>query len=300
MAKKITNDFIQELARNIKMKKKKKSVLDREQLFAYNKKKYKRLKVEINQPNEQWQIDLMDMSSLSRYNSGFRYVLIVIDVYSRYVWSRKLKTKSSIDVLKKFENVIDDENILPLTIHSDKGGEFSAIKKKCLNGSFGKIVKYCSSENYEMKSVIVERFIRTLRMMISNVLYGLYGKIEARYTNVLDKIVQKYNESEHSGLGFNTPKDVYYGKVKIPRVFKYKKYFEFYPFYKKGMILKEGQKVRVAQLKSRFQKESTFKWSKDIFKVDKVRLTDPVTYVISDEDNNILSGVFYREELLKI
>ena len=301
MSKKITNDFIQELARNIKLKKKKKiEVEDREQLFAYNKKKYKRLRVEINRPNEQWQIDLMDMSSLSRYNSGFRYVLIVIDVYSRYVWTRKLKTKNSIDVLKKFESVIDDENVLPSTIHSDKGGEFSAIKKKCLNGSYGKIVKYRSSENYEMKSVIVERFIRTLRMMISNVLYGLYGKFEARYTNVLDKIVQKYNESGHSSLDSNSPKDIYREKVKISRVFKYKKYFQFYPFYKKGMILKEGQKVRVAQLKSRFQKESTFKWSKEIFRVDKVRLTDPVTYVICDENNDVLSGVFYREELLKI
>ena len=299
MAKKITNDFIEQLAKNLKTKQKK-NVLDREQLFSYSKKSYKRLKVETNYPNEQWQIDLMDMSFLSRYNSGFRYILIVIDVYSRYVWARKLKSKNAIDVLKKFESVIDDENVLPQSIHSDKGGEFSAIKKKCLNGSFGKIVKYRSSENYEMKSVIVERFIRTLRMMISNVLYGLYGKVEARYTNILDKIIEKYNDSIHVSLNQNKPKDIYYGKVKISRIFKYKKYFEFQPFYKKGMILKEGQKVRVSQLKSRFEKESTFKWSKEIFKIKRVRLTDPVTYIISDMNNDVLSGVFYREELLKI
>ena len=302
MTKKITDDFIRDLAKNLKTKQKQKeSVLDREQLFGRVKKNYKRLRVETNYPNEQWQIDLIDMSSLSRYNSGFRYILIVIDVYSRYVWARKLKTKNAMDVLKKFESVVvDNNNILPRSIHSDKGGEFAAIKKKCLNGSFGKVVKYQSSENYEMKSVVVERFIRTLRMMISNVLYGLYGKIEARYTNVLDKIIEKYNDSSHLSLNKNKPKDIYYEKVKIPRVFKYKKYFEFRPFYRKGMILKEGQKVRVSQLKSRFEKESTFKWSKEIFKIVKVRLTDPITYIISDLNDNVLSGVFYREELLKI
>ena len=109
-----------------------------------------------------------------------------------------------------------------------------------------------------MKSMMVERFIRTLRMMISNVLYGLFGKIEGRYTNILDKIVERYNETEHKGIGDNKPSDVYYGRVKISRVFKYKRYFKFYPFYKRGTILKEGDEVRVAQLKSKFEKESTF------------------------------------------
>ena len=126
-------------------------------------------------------------------------------------------------------------------------------------------------------------------MMISNVLYGLYGKTEGRYTTILDKIIEKYNETPHKGIGGNKPVDV----------FKYKRYFEFYSFYKKGMILKEGQRVRVAQLKSRFQKESTFKWSKEIFVIERVRSSDPVTYVIRDMNNEI-SGVFYREELLKI
>ena len=299
MSRRITNDFIQELAKEIKLKKRQKN-LDRKQLFCGNKSKYKRLKVEVDKPNRQWQMDLMDMTFLQRYNSGIRYLLIVIDVFSRFVWVRKLRNKNSNHVLNKFEGIMKEENVLPDVIHSDKGGEFSEIKRKSKNGSFGKMIKYRSNENYEMKSVMVERFIRTLRMMISNVLYGLYGKTEGRYTNVLDKIIEKYNETPHKGVDNNKPIDVYYGNAKISRVFKYKRYFEFYPFYKKGMILKEGQRVRVAQLKSRFQKESTFKWSKEIFMIEKVRLTNPVTYVIRDVNNEILSGVFYREELLKI
>ena len=70
-------------------------------------------------------------------------------------------------------------------------------------------------------------------MMVLNVLYGLFGKIEGRYTNILGKIVKRYNETEHKGIGNNKPSDVYYGRVKILPVFKYNRYFEFYPFYKR-------------------------------------------------------------------
>ena len=236
MSKRITDDFIQKLAKEIKLKKREKNTNDdREQLFCKTINKYKRLKVEVEKPNKQWQMDLMDMTFMEHYNSRVKYLLIVIDMYSTFVWVRKLRNKNSIHVKNKFEEIIK-ENTLPDVIHSDKGGEFSDIKKKLKNGSFGKIIKYRSSENYEMKSLMVERFIRTLRMMISNVLYGLYGKTEGRYTNILDKIIEKYNETPYKGIGGNKPVDIYNGDVKICRAFKYKKYFEFYPFYKKGMI----------------------------------------------------------------
>ena len=143
----------------------------------------------------------------------------------------------------KFEEIVDNEGVLPYAIHSDKGGEFSLIRNKCKNGSFGKVVRYYSNENYQMKNMIVERFIRTLRMMISNILYGLYGRTEGRYSNILHKIIERYNETEHKGIDYNKPRDVYHDKLKISRIFKYKRYFEFYPFYKKVQILKENDKV---------------------------------------------------------
>ena len=298
--KRVDDDFIKQIADEIKLKKRKDDVSDREQLFFPVKKKFKRLKVDVKYCDEQWQMDLIDMTSMERYNSRIKYLLVVIDVYSRFVWVKKLRNKNSNSVGKKFEEIIDDENVLPDVIHSDKGGEFSEIKRKSKNGEFGKIIKYRSNENYEMKSMIVERFIRTLRTMLSKVLYGLYGKTEGRYTNILNKVVDRYNETPHKGIDYNKPQDIYRGKTKLSRVFKYRNYFDFKPFYKKGSLLKEHDKVRVAILKSKFEKESTLKWSKEIFLIKKVRLTDPVTYIIEDEEKNALSGVFYREELQKV
>ena len=239
--RRIDDEFIQQFAREIKLKKKPK-VEDREQLFRTNRKRYKRLKVEVKKTNHQWQMDLMDMKSLGQYNSRIRYLLVVIDVYSRFVWVKKLRNKNAVHVFDKFKEIIDQENKLPEIIHSDKGGEFSMIRDKAKNGLFGRIVKCYSNENYEMKSMMVKRLIRTLRMMISNVLYGLYGKIEGRYTNILSKIVERYNNTEHKGINNNTPHDVYYGKVKISRTFKYKRYFEFYPFHKKRKYFERGRK----------------------------------------------------------
>ena len=62
----------------------------------------------------------------------------MIDVYSRYVWVKKLRNKDSNSILRKFEEIIEEEGVLPKQIHSDKGGEFSLIKKKCKEGSFEK------------------------------------------------------------------------------------------------------------------------------------------------------------------
>ena len=68
-------------------------------------------------------------------------------------------------------------------------------------------------------------------MMISNILYGLYGRTEGSYTNILHKIIERYNETEHRSIDYNKPHDVYHDKVKISQIFKYKRYFEFHPFY---------------------------------------------------------------------
>ena len=298
----ISADFLKDVIKEIKTKKKddiSDNFGDRYQLFRKRKKKYKRLKMNTVEPNYQWQIDLADFKNLQKYNSNIRYLLFIIDVYSRYVWVKKLRNKDSDSVLQKFEEIIEEEGVLPKKIHSDKG-EFSLIRKKCKEGSFGEKIHYSSSENYEMKSVIVERFIRTLKMLISNVLYAIYGKIEGCYTNILDKIITRCNKTSHKGIDYHTPYDIYNNISNISKIYKYKRYFEFYPYYKKGQILKEGSRVRVAKLKSIFDKESKFNRSKEIFVVDRVKLTDPVTYVLKDYNGEILPGVFYSEELQKV
>ena len=56
-----------------------------------SRKKYRRLQINVSDKNEQWEIDLAENKDLSNYNNQFRYWLVCIDVYSRYIWVELLK-----------------------------------------------------------------------------------------------------------------------------------------------------------------------------------------------------------------
>jgi hypothetical protein len=66
-------------------------------------------------------------------------------------------------------------------------------------------------------------------------------------------------------------------------------------------LLRAGQIVRIARVKnSTFEKSSLRRWVKEIFIIDKVLITDPVTYKLKDKKNEKITGIFYREELQPI
>ena len=52
-----------------------------------------------------WTADLVDMQSLSRSNKGFKYILMIIDVFSKYGWAIPLKTKTGLEVIKAFQSL---------------------------------------------------------------------------------------------------------------------------------------------------------------------------------------------------
>ena len=70
-------------------------------------------------------VDLMDMVSLSEHNGGVRYVLVAIDVFSRYTWLRPLKSKQGNEVVKAFASIFA-EGRKPHKIRTDKGTEFTS------------------------------------------------------------------------------------------------------------------------------------------------------------------------------
>ena len=73
--------------------------------------------------DDQWQADLADVSAISRYNNGHRFILTVIDIFSRYAWARPLKSKHGIGVAKAFKSIFDEGRI-PKRIQTDQGTEF--------------------------------------------------------------------------------------------------------------------------------------------------------------------------------
>ena len=81
-----------------------------------------------------WGVDLADMQLLSRYNKGIRFLLCVIDIFSKYVWVVPLKDKKGISVVKAFQSILKQSNSRkPNKIWVDRGSEFynASLKNGC-------------------------------------------------------------------------------------------------------------------------------------------------------------------------
>ena len=64
------------------------------------------------------------MQLISKFNKGFRFLLCVIDIYSKYVWFIPLKDKKGVTITNAFQKILDESNRKPNKIWLDKGSEF--------------------------------------------------------------------------------------------------------------------------------------------------------------------------------
>ena len=108
--------------------------------------------------------DLADFQLISEFNKGTRFLICVIDISSKYACLVPLKDKKSVTIVDAFQKILDDSKRKPNKIWvDDKGSEFC-------NSSFKKWLKDNDMEKYsthnEGKSVVAERFIRTLKNKI--------------------------------------------------------------------------------------------------------------------------------------
>ena len=141
------------------------------------------------------------MQLLSEYNKGIRFLLCVIDIFSKYGWVVPLKDEKGISIVKAFQNILKQSNKKPNKIWVDKGSEFyNAYFKKWLGDN--DIVMY--STHNEGKSVIAERFIRTLKSKIYNYMTSISKNV---YIDKLDDIVDEYNNTHHTTVKMK-PADV--------------------------------------------------------------------------------------------
>ena len=83
--------------------------------------KFKRRKVYSSFRDNIWGVDLADMQLLSKFNKGFRFLLCVIDIFSKYAWVIPLKDKKGISIVNGFQKIIDDSKRRPNKIWIDKG-----------------------------------------------------------------------------------------------------------------------------------------------------------------------------------
>jgi hypothetical protein len=262
--------------------------LDKEQKESYNLHsrkltRYKRLGINVYKRNTQWSIDLADLNNLSGSNNQYRYLLVCVDVYSRYAFVKPLKTKSAKNVANKFEQILIEEGEIPLKIQSDEGTEFTLIKRD-LAKKYGFTLFH--TYNRETIKSMITRSLTTLNQ-------------GDNYIKNLQLIVERYNESPHRGIHNLAPIDVYKKGKTVDDFHRLKSILNNSKPTRR--LLKQGEVVRIARIKNNiFEKSSLRRWVKELFHIKKVFITDPVTYSLEDLKGEEIKGIFYRDELLKL
>ena len=71
-----------------------------------------------------WGADLADMQLISKFNKGFRFLLCIIDIFSKYAWVVPLKDKKGVSIVNAFQKILNDSARKPNKIWVDKGSEF--------------------------------------------------------------------------------------------------------------------------------------------------------------------------------
>ena len=242
--------------------------------------KFKKRKVYSQFKDNIWGVDLADMQSLSRKNKGIKYLLCAIDLYSKYAFVIPLENKKGISVTNGFNKIIKQSSRKPNKIWVDQGGEFYNVFKKWLSDN--DIIMY--STYNEGKSVVAERFIRTLKTKLYKHMTAIGKNV---YYGVLDDAVNKYNNPKHSTIKM---KPIGVGNNKRVYIDEHNE---------KRSRFKVGDRVRISKFKNIFAKGYTPNWSSEIFIGDKVNDTVPYTYNLKDLNDEEILGSFYNRELQK-
>lgn len=254
--------------------------------------------------NVQWSMDLMDVQNLSKENDGVRFLLILIDSFSKYLRIVALKQKTAREVLNGIQNVFES-GAKCKTLRSDRGSEF---RNKLLQNYLQRTGVRLFFANQASKASIAERVIRTIRGR----LYRYFQRNRTyRYIDVLLDIVSNYNSTPHRSLGGIAPKDVtknneadvwavlYLKKTTTigkPHKTKFKKYQRTLKY-----RFKLNDLVRLSHLKHLFRRGYNQQFTGEVFKIAKrFHLQGIPMYKVKDFNEELIEGDFYENDLQKV
>ena len=251
---------------------------------------FQRQRTRVTDIDEQWQLDLADVSGLKKQNDGFTFLLCAIDVLSKYAWVVPLKQKTGKEMIRGLKQIFKEDNRRPVRIQSDQGKEFT--NKEFLNAF--KDIHFFTTRNTDTKASIVERFQRTLKARMWR--YFTRNKTR-RYVDILPDLVYNYNHSFHRSIQ-RTPAEVNSSNV-LP-VWK-TLYGPKIPPKAKKPKFEVGDLVRISKAKKTFEKGYLPNWTTELFTVSKI-IPDryPYVYKIQDYNKEELEGTFYEKELQKV
>lgn len=247
----------------------------------------------VYEKRQQVQMDLIDISSLKKYNNNITFLLVAIDVFTKFGWIKPLKQKTAVETLRGIQSIFHDMGDLPKSILFDRGKEF--VNRQVTNFLIGANIKIIHP-NSELKAAVAERFNRTIQDKI----YKYLTENETyKYIDELSNLLHSYNNRPHRTLQYITPSDAELNenknKVLNAHNVKYTKINEK----RKVPKYKIGQKVRIKSLQQHFQRGYHERFLREHFEIIgiNVRMPIPMYIIKSLNTNDVIKGAFYEEEL---
>jgi hypothetical protein len=272
--------------------------------LAYNSHKevrrtFKRRRVISPRKWYQFDVDTVSMIRFRKSNDGYNYILVLIDVMSKYAWTCPLKTLRGKEMVKALTLLIVKH---PENLRSDGGSEFDNVDVKRFVKTRG--INHFLTLN-EKKANFAERLIKTLKSRITKYMHKHNSH---EWVRVLPEITNSYNNTYHRSIRMSpvqaektndvTLWNILYQspaekKTIIPKVGGPKR-INPYKF-------KEGDKVKLSFLKVPFVKDYDSKWTDEYFLITgRNNEQNVVQYTIKDCHNNPIKGRFYEQELQRV
>lgn len=240
--------------------------------------------------NDTLQADLVEMIPYAPENQNMKYILTVINIFSKKAYVHALKSKTAREVTQAMQSIVDSLGHPIEHLHVDEGKEFiNASMKKMLEKR--KIHLYSTFTT--KKAAIVERFNRTLknRMWKEFSYRGTY-----KWIDILQSLVDDYNNTKHRTIKMK-PDDV---NVTNERFLLNTVYDYALPSRSSKAKFKCGDLVRLSKYKHIFSKGYTPNWTTEIFRIKSVQRTNPITYLLCDLEGHEINGTIYAEELQSV
>jgi len=241
--------------------------------------------------NDQWQMDLVDMQKYSKWNKGIKYLLTVIDVFSKKAWAEPIKNKTGPEMVKALERM---KKTLapnqPLRVQTDDGKEFF---NQLVQAWFKKQGWDHWSSKGDTKASVIECWHRTLK---ERMFRAFTAQNNLKYLDMLPKLIHNYNHTKHRSIGM-APVDVtqknasdVFETLYGDRLMK--------PFVKPK--LRVGDRVRLNKKHRPFKKGYLPGWTEEVFIVSYVRQDPMAAYKVTEWDGTPIEGTFYPQDLQKV
>jgi len=260
------------------------------------RKNFLRNRIYVSYRDQQWQCDIVDMQQFSKENKGFKYLLTIIDCFSKYLWVVPLKTKDSTNIVEAFKIIFQERK--PIRIQTDRGKEFDNFQFKSLCKKEN--IRFFTTQDVKIKCSIIERVNRTLKEWMFRY---FTAKGTRNYINIIKDLVRSYNYRWHRSIKMR-PVDVNESNEKLvfKNLYGLNNLNEIYAKRNvKKNYIKIGSIVRKKYDLSKLDRGYYPNWSDQTFKVNKrIDKIGKNQYIIEDFRGDSSKRRFYQEELQEI